>query len=160
MVVLTLFGTSLATGGERPKSAAAFEQLISLVGEWQGVIESTEVKLTYTLTADGSALMEEFRPVKGPVMITMFSVDGGRLLATHCCSAGNQPNMATEAITDPQAKSIAFSLVRVTGMKTPEDWHNTGLEMVLEDKDHLTHEWSYRYKGETGKTSFHFTRKQ
>ena len=160
MVVLTLFGTSLATGGERPKSAAAFEQLISLVGEWKGVVESTEIKLTYTLTADGSALMEEFRPSKGPVMITMFSVDGDRLLATHYCSAGNQPNMATEAITDPKAKRVTFSLVRVTGMTTQEDWHNTGLVMLLEDEEHLTQEWSYRYKGETGKRVFHFTRKQ
>ncbi len=142
------------------KSTAAFEQLSSLAGEWKGVQDGIAITLTYTLTADGSTLMEEFRPAKGPVMITMFTVDGDHLLATHYCSAGNQPHMSTRAIEDPHSKSLSFSLERVTGMKTPDDWHNTGLEVVLEDKDHLTQNWSYLYKGKTGTTTFHFTRKQ
>jgi hypothetical protein len=104
--------------------------------------------------------MEEFRPAKGAVMITMFSVDRDHLIATHYYSAGNQPQMATEPIAEPQAKAVLFSLVRVTGMKTPDDWHNTGLELVLEDKDHLTQNWTYLYKGKTGATTFHFTRKR
>jgi hypothetical protein len=45
-------------------------------------------------------------------------------------------------------------------MKTPEDWHNTGLEVLLEDTDHLAQKWTYLYKGKTGTTIFHFTRKQ
>ncbi len=92
--------------------------------------------------------------------MTMFSVDGDHLIATHYCAAGNQPQMLTETITEPQNKSLVFSLVRVTGMKTPEDWHNTGLEVLLEDKDHLAQKWTYLYKGKTGTTNFHFTRKQ
>jgi len=143
-----------------PHSAAAFQQLAALVGEWKGVQGGTEIKVTYTLTANGSALMEEFRPVNNPVMITMFTVDGDHLLATHYCSAGNQPQMTTQAITQPSWKSLAFSLVRVTGMATPEDWHNTGLAVTLEDKQHLTQEWSYEYKGKRGTTVFHFTRTQ
>jgi len=158
LVFLALIGASAVRAPERSKSVVAFQQLATLVGEWKGEKDGTEIKLIYTLTADGSALMEEFRPDKGPVMITMFTVDGDHLLATHYCSAGNQPNMATGPITDPQTKRIAFSLVRVTGLKTPDDWHNTGLTVILEDKNHLTQEWTYLYKGETGKTVFHFTR--
>ena len=59
------------------------------------------------------------------MMVTLFSVDGDRLLATHYCSAKNQPQMATEPIADPQAKSVAFSLVRVTGLSSAAAWHNT-----------------------------------
>ena len=77
---------------------------------------------------------------------------------THYCSAGNQPNMATGPIADAQTKRLAFSLVRVTGLKTPEDWHNTGLTVVLEDKNHLTQEWTYQYKGKTGTRTFNYTR--
>jgi len=65
--------------------------------------------------------MEEFKPKDGPVMITMFSVDGDHLIATHYCSAKNQPQMATEPITDAKANRLAFSLVRVTGLTTPDD---------------------------------------
>src|SRR5262249_37047806 len=97
---------------------------------------------------------------QGAVMMTVFSVDGDHLIATHYCAAGNQPQMATQRITDPQNNALVFSLVRVTGMKTPEDWHNTGLEVLLEDKDHLTQRWTYLYKGKTGTTVFHFARKQ
>jgi hypothetical protein len=143
---------------ENSKSALAFERLASLVGEWKGVQGDTEIKLTYTLTANGSALMEEFRPAAQPVMITMFTVDGDHLIATHYCSARNQPQMATKAITEPSWRSLAFSLVRVTGMTTPEDWHNTGLVVTLEDNEHLKQEWSYEYKGKGGITVFRFTR--
>lgn len=142
----------------KSKSELTFERLTALVGEWEGVQSGTEFQVTYTLTADGSALMEEFRPRNGAAMVTVFTVDGDQLIATHYCSARNQPQMITEEIADPYSKNVAFSLVRVTGLKTPDDWHNTGLVLILEDRDHLTQEWTYHYKGETGKTFFHLTR--
>jgi hypothetical protein len=117
----------------------------------------TEMKLIYTLTADGSALMEEFRAAQS-VMVTMFTVDGDHIIATHYCSAGNQPQMVTKAITEPSAKSLTFSLSRVTGLKTTADWHNTGLTVTLEDKQHLTQVWTYDYNGKSGTNTFHFTR--
>ena len=141
------------------KSAAAFAQLSSLVGEWKGVDDGTDFTVTYTLVASGSTLMEEFRPAGGSPMMTMFSVDGDRLLATHYCSALNQPNMSTQAIRDPTAKSIAFTLIRVTGMKSPRDFHNTGLEVFFDDKDHVTQRWTYLYNGKSGTKILHFTRK-
>ena len=90
-------------------------------------------------------------------MITMFTVDGDHLIATHYCSAKNQPQMATSTITSVQ-EPLAFSLVRVTGLKSPDDFHNTGLTVIQEDNDHLTQEWSYEFKGKAGKNIFRFTR--
>lgn len=155
---LAWMGASVALASEKSKSQIAFEQLTSLVGEWKGEKDGVAIRLVYSLTANGSALMEEFRPEKGPVMITMFTTDGARLIATHYCSAGNQPQMTTEAITDPQAKRLEFRLLRVTGLKTSKDWHNSGLIVLIEDKNHLTQEWTYQFNGETGKTVFHFAR--
>jgi len=149
-----------ARAAEDSKAAATFERLASLAGQWRGVREGIEIQLTYTLTANGSALMEEFRPRNGPMMVTLFSVDGNRLLATHYCSAKNQPQMATEPIAHPQANRVAFSLVRVTGLSSEADWHNTGLLMTMHDQDHLTQEWTYLSDGKTGKTLFHFTRER
>ncbi len=159
MLAWAMIGVA-ARAAEPSKSTLAFEHLASLAGEWKGVQDGTEIQVTYTLTANGSALMEEFRPMNGPMMVTMFSVDGDHLLATHYCSAKNQPQMATEAIADPQAKSLAFSLVRVTGLNSPGDWHNTGLVVTMEDQDHLTQKWTYLSNGTTGKNFFHFTRKR
>ncbi|HVI80070.1 MAG TPA: hypothetical protein VM715_18280, partial [Candidatus Acidoferrum sp.] len=88
---------------------------------------------------------------------TIFTVDDDHLLATHYCSARNQPQMETPGITDAQ-KPLEFSLVRVTGLKSPDDFHNTGLAVIQEDNDHLTQAWFYQHKGKIGKNIFHFTR--
>lgn len=156
-VVPTLIASTNIGAFEKPNSVLAFEHLTSLVGEWKGVKDGTEIKLTYTLTAADSALMEEFR-AGNTVMMTMFTVDGDHLIATHYCSAGNQPQMMTGAITDPSAKSFAFTLSRVTGMKTPGDWHNTGLTVIMDDKQHLTQVWTYDDDGKTGTNTFRYTR--
>jgi hypothetical protein len=147
-----------ARAAEQSNSAIAFKRLAaSLAGQWKGVQDGTEFEVSYTLTANGSVLMEEFRPKDGPMMVTMFSVDGDRLLATHYCSAKNQPQMATDPIADPQAKSVGFSLVRVTGLTSPGAWHNTGLVVTIEDRDHVTQEWTYLADGKSGRNSFHLT---
>ena len=155
MIALLLAAASLLA--DKTKSEEAFDRLATLKGQWSGEQEGIKISLIYTLTANGSALMEEFRPESGGVMITMFTVDGDHLIATHYCTAKNQPQMATSAITDAQ-KPLAFSLVRITGLKSPDDWHNTGLTVIQEDNDNLTQEWSYQFKGKTGKNIFRFTR--
>ena len=155
MMALVAGAASLAA--DKTKSEEAFDRLASLKGEWEGQQDGVKISLVYTLTANGSALMEEFRPESGPVMVTMFTVDGDHLIATHYCSAKNQPQMATPAIIDAQ-RPLAFSLVRVTGLKSADDWHNTGLTVIQEDNDHLTQEWSYQFKGKTGEDTFYFTR--
>jgi hypothetical protein len=155
---LVLIGASITSAAEKSNSALAFAQLASLVGQWKGVQGNTEINLTYTLTANGSAVMEESQPAGEAAMITMFTVDGDRLIATHYCSMGNQPQMVTKPITEPSAKNLTFSLSRVTGLKTPEDFHNTGLTITMEDARHLTQVWTYEYKGKEGTNVFHFTR--
>ena len=143
---------------DRTRSEAAFKQLASLVGDWEGVQDGVPITETYTLTANGTALMAETKPKNSPAMITMFTVDTDHLIATHYCVTGNQPRMVTGVPGDLQ-KGMTFSLVGITGMKTPESWHNTGLTVMLDDKDHMTQRWTYLYKGKAGATVFHYTRK-
>lgn len=155
--MMTLITGAASLAADKTKSEEAFDRLASLKGEWKGEQDGVKISLIYTLTANGSALMEEFRPESGPVMITMFTVDDDHLIATHYCSAKNQPQMVTSAITDVQ-KPLAFSLARITGLKSPDDWHNTGLTVIQEDNDHLTQEWTYQSKGKSGRTVFRYTR--
>src|SRR5438477_12463077 len=155
MMALVLAADPLAA--DKTTSEEAFDRLATLKGEWRGEQEGVKINLIYTLSANGSVLMEEFRPESGPVMITMFTVDGDHLIATHYCSAKNQPQMVTSAITDAQ-KPLAFALARITGLKSPDNWHNTGLTVIQKDNDHLTQEWTYQFKGKNGTNTFHFTR--
>ena len=160
LVVATLMSSQIESPGAS-NSAAAFKHLESLVGEWQGVQDGVAIKAIYTLTANGTVLMEQMQPPNSAeTMITMFTVDGDHLIATHYCSAGNQPQMVTDTIGELEKNGVTFSLLRVTGMKTPDDWHNTGLTVTLDDKDHITQRWTYLYKGKTGTNILHYTRKK
>jgi hypothetical protein len=152
-VVLTIASAASAES----HSVSTFAQMKSLVGEWKAVQDGVPVTETYKLTANGTTLMAETRSANEPAMITMFTVDGDRLIATHYCIAGNQPQMIANA-PDDLHKGVAFKLDRVTGLKTPDDWHNTGITMSLDDPNHMTQTWTYLYKGKAGTTVFHYTR--
>jgi len=156
--MMALVVASLSEAGDKTTSEQAFDRLTSLKGEWQGEPDGVKTTLIYTVAGNGSVLMEQCRPEGGPEMITMFTVDGDHLLATHYCAAKNQPQMMTKTIADPSAKSLAFSLSHVYGLKTPGDWHNTGLTVTLEDAQHLTQVWTFESKGKKGTNTFHFTR--
>ena len=130
-------------------SSATFAQMKSLVGDWKAVQEGVPVTEAYKLTANGTALMAETRSANEPAMITMITVDGDRLIATHYCIAGNQPHLVATS-PDDLHKGVAFRLDRVTGMKTADDWHNTGITITLDDSNHMTQTWTYLYKGKAG----------
>src|SRR6201984_3746304 len=138
--------------------APAFDQLKTWVGEGEGVNSGRPVKVTYTLVANGTALMERLQPADEPDMITMYSADGDHVVVTHYCSGGNQPQMVAQATTGKTEK-LSFSLVRITGLKTPDADHMAGLALTLSDKDHLTQEWKYQSKGKISANLVQFTRK-
>jgi hypothetical protein len=146
-------------GNDKTVGELAFDQLKTLVGEWEGKNESGPVKATYTLVAGGTALMERLQAAKEEEMITMYSADGPRILVTHYCSYGNQPQMRTETLKGT-GNQYSFSLVSVTGLKSPGEGHMTGLVLTLVDKDHMTQEWKHiSSKGKTGGELVEFRRK-
>src|SRR2546423_7782179 len=130
-------GSAQRTVKASTSSEASFKQLASLVGDWEGVEDGVPFQVSYTLSGAGTALMETVRPGDPKAMLTMFTVDGDHLVATHYCVVGNQPQMVS-GVPDDLHKGVVFTLTRVTGMKTPDAWHNTGLTFTLDDNDHLT----------------------
>ena len=54
-------------------------------------------------------------------MITMFNLDGDRLLMTHYCACGNQPRMVASA--SPDGKTITFDFLDATNLATPDAGH-------------------------------------
>jgi hypothetical protein len=137
-----------------------FEKMKSLAGEWQGTTrEGMSVKVTYVLTADGSALMERLEPGTEPPMVTMYHPDGSRVLMTHYCAAHNQPRMRAEtAAADP--KTLVFNFVDVTNLSSPDDAHMRHLVVGFEDKDHFTQEWTYKAKDKESVEVFRYERKK
>jgi len=147
---------ALAT--DKATGALAFDQLKALVGEWEGTNPSYPVKVTYTLVSGGTALMERMQPSNEAEMITLYTADGDKIVVTHYCSEGNQPSMRTETLKGI-ANKYTFSLISVSGLKSPDAGHMTGLVLTLVDKDHLKQEWTYQNKGKTTTDAFEFRRK-
>ena len=106
-----------------PKSASAqsdakkaFAKLKTLAGSWQGTIMDISINFTIRAASSGTAIAHEGNTSGGGPPkheITMFYLDGDRLLATHYCDAGNRSNMEGKLSADGNA--IAFSFLDVAG---------------------------------------------
>ena len=100
--------------------------------------------------------------VRASGTISLLRVEGGDLWYFASNDGGDsfEPAVRVNSAPGDLRKGLTFSLERITGLKTPEDWHNTGLTIILDDNDHMTQHWTYLYKGQPGTTDFHYTRKK
>jgi len=126
LMVLMGGATAVAQTTAQPTQPAAqsdaqkaFEKMKTLVGSWQGTIMGIPLNLTIRLASSGTAILHEGnrgvggRPGPPDHEITMFYLDGDRLLATHYCDAGNRPRF--EGKLSPDGKTIEFSFLDVAG---------------------------------------------
>ena len=126
-------------------ATTAWSRLKSLVGEWEGEGDMGKVYLSYELIAGGTALVERERTDKTPEMLTVYHLDGKRLVLTHYCMAGNQPRMEARSF-NPGTGDFAFDFVDATNMPSPNTGHMRSVSMKLIDEKHLSSEWRF-YEG-------------
>ncbi len=94
----------------------AFEKLKTMTGSWQGLVMGMPVNVTIRLVSSGTAVLHEATAdgKRPPIHeITMFYVEGDRLLATHFCDGGNR--VRWEGQMSPDGKTIGFSFLDVAG---------------------------------------------
>jgi hypothetical protein len=142
------------------KANPGFEKLKALAGEWQAKKDDGQlVTASYQLSSGGTSLMETLMPAKEPNMITMYHLNGDKLMMTHYCSLGNQPRMSAEVPTG-EVKKLNFSFVDATNMAKPSDGHMHKLTFTFQDKDHFTQEWVMSHDGKEMPVTFNFERKK
>jgi len=114
------------------------------------------VHVAFRVTSMGSALMSE---IKGEDdMITMFNLDGERLLMTHYCGAGNQPRML--ATTSPDGKTITFDFLDATNLASSGAGHMNRVVISMLDAKHHTEEWNFIDHGKAMKEVFDLRREK
>ena len=100
-----------------PQSDAqkGFEKMKTLAGSWEGTVMGIPINFTIRAASSGTAILHEGNTEKGAPNheITMFYVEGDRLLATHYCDAGNRSNMEGKMSAD--GKSVEFNFLDVAG---------------------------------------------
>src|SRR5262245_36932326 len=93
-----------------------FDTMKTLAGTWRGSIMNIPIEVTIRVASSGTAILHEANTTSGgPPQheITMFYVEGDRLLATHYCDGGNRARLEGKML--PDAKAIEFSFLDVAG---------------------------------------------
>jgi hypothetical protein len=102
------------TSGPQSDAQKAFEKMKTLAGSWEGSIMGMSTQITIRVTSSGNAILHEATgPGRPDNPITMFYVDGDRLLLTHYCDAGNRPRMVGKI--SPDGKAVEFDFLDVSG---------------------------------------------
>jgi hypothetical protein len=165
MLSLLALSATAVLAAEVPKTTssenatAAFERLKSLVGNWEGETPMGKVRERYELASDGHVLLEH-TAVEGlhEDMITTYYVDGDKLLLTHYCSLGNQPQMQAKN-GDLATGSIAFGFIGAGNLASGQDRHMHSADFKLVDNDHYASNWTLFENGKPStKVSAQYTR--
>jgi hypothetical protein len=160
--ILLLAGATVCSAGERPgtiiDAKAAFARLKELAGEWQGNSSMGKTRLTYELIAGGTSLVEREKGERMPEMMTVYHLDGDRLILTHYCMAGNQPRMQARSF-DARTGELKFEFLDATNLATQDAGHMRNVTLRLIDNDRMTSAWEFYEGGRSKMTeSFEYSR--
>ena len=150
---------SLAASAQVPRPAAkAFDQIKSLAGEWIGKLsDGGETRVAYRVASAGSAVIETIGD-DATGMVSVYTLDGDRILMTHYCSVGNQPRMAAKVT--PDTKTLVFEFLDISNLSSPDAMHIHGLTMTIVGPDQVTNVWTHRMGGKDGDLKFELARKK
>jgi hypothetical protein len=126
-------------------AAAAFSSLKSLVGDWQGRDGDRVVSVSYRLTANDSALVETWTMSPTRESMTIYTLDGERLIATHYCPQGNQPRLLLRR-QDADGK-LQFQFLDGTGMQDKTASHQHAMWIKIDSTDGFTRSETYIQNG-------------
>lgn len=127
-----------------------FATLKNMPGTWEGTSSEGPVKVTFKVTSGGSAVMSEILGHED--MVSIFHMDGERLLVTHYCAIGNQPRMA--ASVSPDGKTFTFNYVDATNLASPDAGHMQRMILTVIDENHHTEEWVFADHGKEHRVVF------
>jgi hypothetical protein len=158
--------SSPARGSEeaRPDSEAAhriFDRFAKLAGEWRG--RSTagwSDRTMFRVIAAGSVVVEtsEFEAHPGETMMTMYHLDGDRMMLTHYCVARNQPRLQAVSV-DSGVKRVIFTFRDGTNLASRDQGHMDQVVYDFLDEDHFSSRWSFYKNGrEDWMEEIHFER--
>lgn len=168
VLALTLLLTSLSSlasaqsASHQPANPAAvsdaqkaFDRLKTLAGSWVGrlttfpeepSVQGKFAQFSLRVTSLGNALVHEMSISGRPDHpVTMFYVEGDRLLLTHYCDAGNRPRMVGKV--SPDGKTLEFEFLDLSGGDQHGHMHRA-VFTFMDDNQH-TEDWTYMVPGNT-----------
>jgi len=148
-----LTATNASNGSVKTNAAAelaqnGFEQFKKLDGPWIGrSTKGWEETITFKTIAKGSVVVENsFDAHPNETMMTMFHLDGTRLLLTHYCVAGSQPRLAATAFDD-NGRTITFTFLDATNLASRDKGHMDKAVFRFKDENNFSSQWTWYQEG-------------
>jgi hypothetical protein len=144
-------GSNAEPGVPAAAAREAFERIKALSGRWRGGSTkgwTDEVRIRPI--AGGSAVVEdgggspagENGAHPGEEMMTVFYLDGDRLMLTHYCVARNHPRLVASAIADG-GRSLRFRFVDGANLESRDRGHMDSVVMRIDGPDRFTSRWTW-----------------
>jgi predicted membrane-bound mannosyltransferase len=131
----------------KPAENAAFEKIKALAGKRTPAMFKTDgdkTNVEYRVSAGGTAVIETMFAGEPHEMVTVYTLDGDSINATHYCSGGNQPSMRLNK-EKTNGNEVVFDFVSITGKKA--DGHIKAVRFRF-DGDKVEEVWSTSTKDE------------
>jgi len=123
------------------KAKQLFEQLKLLEGDWKSDSADGTTVVNYRLVAKGSTLVETWTMSPTRQSMTVYTMDGERLLATHYCPQGNAPRLKFSGVDASGANH--FSFLDGANLQDPEGSHEHAFWIRLDSSDAMTRNETY-----------------
>lgn len=150
LIALFAFAASPAAAEENATqenpAQQAFRALSALVGDWEGSTTRGPHRVSYRLTANGTVLVETWTMSPTRQSMTLYAVDGERLLATHYCPQGNQPRLQLSG-RDANGR-YRFRFLDGTNLQDPSGAHQHAFWVEISAADSFTRSETYVENGE------------
>jgi len=151
-------GVAAAEEGHHPPAVAgspAFERIKALAGQWGGTSQmgseaATPTVVGYKVTSGGSAVVETLSPGTDHEMVSVYHDRNGKLMMTHYCMLGNQPELQ---LTDADDQHLTLSLAGTQGIGSAQEAHMHALSLAWSGPDQLTQTWTSYADGQPKDTA-------
>ena len=140
-----------ATQASNSRASVAFDKLKSLAGTWEADTPKGKITAKFELTSGDTVILERLSSPSDGEMLTLYTLDGDRVLLTHYCHIGNQPRMQASSF-DPKTSEIDFSFVDITGLANSAAPHMHQAVFTLSGSDRLTENWTFYQDGKPAMT--------
>ena len=150
LIICVLLCTVAIPGKSQTGAGAreAFELFKKLEGKWRGrSTKGWEEVVNYKTIAKGSVVVgNSFDAHPNETMMTMFYLDGDRLMLTHYCVARNQPRLVATSFADA-GKTITFTFLDGTNLPSRNSGHMDKMVFRFIDDNHAVSHWTWYQDG-------------
>lgn len=139
-------------------SAAAFAKLQSLAGDWSGTVVTKgtgpKAAVQYRLIGNKSTVVEALFPGTPHEMVTMYHRNGDRVVLTHFCAMGNQPEM--ELSPESTADELKFTFTGGDNIEPAKSTHMHSGSIRFVSADEIEMHWTVWQDGKAAGTNDFF----